>query len=103
MTTNGSACGGIAGLLHNGANVDLLIGQCGGNGGDDTGAVHDHEADVMRDFEFGADVRGRRGNFDAARTVREREQIADHCDRGGMAAGAVAGEDHIAAVVAGGR
>ena len=59
VTTNGSACGGIAGLLHDGANVDLLVGQRGGNGGDDAGAVVDQEADVMGNLEFGADVRRR--------------------------------------------
>ena len=66
------------------------------------GTVLDKKADVMRDLELGIEMRGSRGNFDAARAVREGEQIADHGNRRGMAAGAMAGEDHVAAIMAAG-
>ncbi len=47
----------IAGLLHDGANVDLLFGQCAGNLGHNSGPVIDQEADVMGNLELGADAR----------------------------------------------
>jgi len=43
--------------LHDGADIDLLFGQCGGNGGDDAGAVFHQEADVVRDLKFVAKAR----------------------------------------------
>ena len=57
----------------------------------------------MGDLELGADAGRGGGNLDAPRAVSQGQQIADHGDRRGMAARAVAGEDHIAAVVAGER
>ena len=98
----GQRVGGIAGLLHDGADVDLLVGKRRGDGGHDARPVFDQEADVMGNLELGAHAGRGGGNLDAARAVGEGEQIADHGDRRRLAAGAVAGEDHIAAVVAGG-
>ena len=92
---------GIAGFLHDGANVDAFLGEGAGDFGNDAGTVDDGEADVVRNFELCAETRGNRGNLDAAGVVGEGEQIADDGDRGGMASGAVTGEDDIAAVVAG--
>ena len=54
----------------------------------------------MGHLELGADMRRHRGNVDAARAVSEGHQVADHGDRRRLAAGAVAGKDHVAAVVA---
>ncbi len=43
---------GIAGLLHDGANVDALAGQRSGDLGDDAGPVVDQEADVVGNLEL---------------------------------------------------
>jgi len=39
---------GIAGLLHDGANIDAFFGEGAGDFGDDAGTIDDGEADVMR-------------------------------------------------------
>ena len=66
VTTKGSACCGIAGLLHDGADVDFFFGEGAGNFGDDAGAIDDGETDVVRNLELCAEARGDGGNFDAA-------------------------------------
>ena len=49
--------GRVARLLHDGANIDLLLGQRGGDGGDDAGAVLDKKSNVMGNFKLGAEPR----------------------------------------------
>ena len=57
---------GIACFLHDGANVDLLVGKRRGDGGDDSRPVFNEEADVMGDLELGAYMGGSGRNLDAA-------------------------------------
>jgi len=92
----------VAAVLEDGVDVDADPGERAGDSGYDAGTVFYDEAEVVRGGDVAGDLQRLCREADGGAAFGDGEDIAHDGYRGGVAAGAVAAEDYVAAKAAAG-